>query len=88
MAAKRSVEVFSAGCSVCEEAVQLVKRLACSSCDVKVLDMKDIEVAKRAKQLGIRRVPAVVIDGTLAECCSVGGLDEQALKQTGIGKPL
>lgn len=37
---------------------------------VKILDMKDPNVAARAKQLGIHRVPAVVINGQLAECCS------------------
>jgi len=33
---KRKVEIFSAGCPVCEEAVSVVKRMACSSCEVTV----------------------------------------------------
>ena len=88
MAAKRRVEVFSAGCPACEEAIALVKRIACASCDVSVLDMNDIEVAKRAKALGVRVVPAVAIEGRLAECCSGFGIDEQVLKLAGLGKPL
>lgn len=87
MADKRQVEVFSAGCPACQDAVDIVRRIACPSCEVVVLDMNDIHVAKRAKQLGIRRVPAVVIDGQLAECCAGSGIDEQVLKMAGLGKP-
>jgi len=65
MSQKRLVEVFSTACLACEETVALVNRLARASCDVSVLDMHDAAVATRAKGLGIRSVPAVVIDGTL-----------------------
>jgi glutaredoxin len=88
MADKRKIEVFSAGCPACEEAIQLVQKLACPSCEVSVLDMNDIEVTKRAKSLGVRVVPAVVIEGKLADCCSGSGIDAQVLKHAGLGKPL
>ncbi len=88
MADKRKVEVFSAGCPACEEAIELVQKLACPSCEVSVFDMNDIEVAKRAKALGVRVVPAVAIDGKLADCCSGSGIDAQVLKLAGLGKPL
>ncbi len=84
---KRKVEIFSAGCANCEEAVSVVKRLACSSCEVIVLDMKNPDVAKRAKNLGIGSVPAVVIDGRLAECCGQE-INEETLKAAGLGQPL
>ena len=87
MNAKRTIELFSAGCPVCEETVKLVNRIACPSCDVTVLDMQDPEVARRAKSLGIRSVPAVVIDGTLAECCAGRGPVEQTLRDAGLGQP-
>lgn len=87
MADKRKVEVFSAGCGVCDEAVELVKKIACSSCDVIVHDMKDIEVVKRAKALGVHSVPAVAVDGKLASCCVDRGVDEDALRAAGIGQP-
>lgn len=86
--ATRKIEIFSAGCPVCEETVALVNRIACPSCGVTVLDMKDPKVASRAKSLGIRSVPAVVIDGKLAECCAGRGPDEATLKAAGIGQPL
>jgi glutaredoxin len=41
----------------------------------------------KLKELGIRSVPAVVIDGKLADCCSGGGVDEQALRAAGLGSP-
>jgi glutaredoxin 3 len=85
MAAKRKVEVFSAGCPACQEAVALVQRIACSSCEVSVLDMHAPEVASRARSLGIRSVPAIVIDGRLAGCCAGRGPDEAALRDAGLG---
>jgi glutaredoxin 3 len=88
MAAKRKIEVFSAGCPACEETVRLINRIACPSCEVSVLDMKKPEVANRAKGLGIRSVPAVVIDGKLAGCCAGRGSDEATLRAAGIGQPL
>jgi glutaredoxin 3 len=84
MNAKRKIEIFSAGCPACEETIQLVNRAACPSCDVTVLDMRDPPIASRAKSLGIRSVPAVVIDGRLADCCAGRGPDEQALRAAGL----
>ncbi len=88
MSNKRIVEVFSAGCPACEETIALVNRVACLSCEVIVLDMKDPAVASRAKSLGIRSVPAVVIDGKLADCCAGRGPDETTLRAGGLGQPI
>lgn len=86
MSNKRKVEVFSAGCPVCEDVVRLVKASACPSCEVTVLDTNDIQVAQRAKALGVSRVPAVVIDGKLADCCATGNVDVAALQAAGLGQ--
>ena len=88
MSAKRKIEIFSAGCAACEETVTLVNQLACPSCEVTVLDMKDPTVASQAKSLGIRSVPAVVIDGKLADCCVGRGPDPRTLQAAGLGQPL
>lgn len=87
MSNKRQVEVFSAGCPVCDDVVQLVKASAYPSCEVTVLDTNDIQVAQRAKALGISRVPAVVIDGKLANCCVTGKVDVTSLQAAGLGQP-
>jgi glutaredoxin 3 len=88
MTAKRKIEIFSAGCSVCKETIEMVKGNACQSCEVTVLDMNDSDVADRAKALGVSSVPAVVIDGKLAGCCTGRGPDEATLKAAGLGQPL
>ena len=86
--ALRKVEIFSAGCSVCNDTVELVKRISCPSCDLTVLNMNEQKVAQRARSLGIRSVPAVVVDGKLASCCTGRGPNEADLRAAGIGLPL
>ena len=83
MATKRKVEVFSAGCPACQDVVTLVQQVACPSCEVSVLDMNDPNISSRAKSLGVRSVPAVVIDGKLADCCTGRGPDEATLRAAG-----
>lgn len=86
--AKRKVEVFSAGCAVCEDTVKLVKSIACPSCEVTVLDTKDSAVANRARALGVRSLPAVAVNGKLAGCCTGRGPLEADLRAAGIGQGL
>ena len=88
MAKKRNIEVFSAGCDCCVETIEMIRKAACPSCDVTVLDMRSPEVAERAQHLGIRSVPAVVIDGKLADCCSSRGPDMETLRAAGLGLAL
>ena len=85
---KRKIEVFSAGCVCCEELISSIQKAACPSCDVTVLDMKEPNVAERAKALGVKSVPAVAIDGELAGCCSGSGPDMDELRAAGLGVPL
>jgi glutaredoxin len=86
MNAKRTIEIFSAGCPACEDTIGLVNRMACPSCEVTVHDMKQPDVASRAKRLGIRSVPAVVINGQLADRCAGQGPDEETLRTAGLGQ--
>lgn len=81
----RTIELFTAGCACCDDALQAVREASCNSCDVTVLDMKDPKVAARAKQLGIQRVPAVVVNGQLADCCAAGKINVEALRSLGLG---
>ena len=88
MSNTRKIEVFSAGCPLCDEAEKKVRELACPSCDVTVLNLNEPETMERAKQLGIQSVPAVAIDGKLTDCCDRRGIDAETLKNAGLGKPL
>ncbi|MGE0327862.1 MAG: thioredoxin family protein [Polyangiaceae bacterium] len=82
---KRMIEVFSAGCPACEETIELVNRIACPSCEIAILDMHIPQVSERAKALGVRTVPAVAVDGKLADCCSDTGPIEAGLRAAGVG---
>ena len=86
MTTQRQIEIFSAGCPACQSAIDLVNDVACGSCEVTVYDMSQPETATRAASLGIRSVPAVVVNGRLLDCCR-GGLDEQMLRDAGVGRP-
>ena len=88
MNTKRTIEIFSAGCPACEDTIQLVNRVACPSCEVTILDMHHQDVASRAKRLGIGSVPAVVINGTLADCCTGRSPDEDTLRAAGLGEAI
>jgi len=88
MTKKRQVEIFSAGCPACQETIDLIKKISCTSCEIKILDMNDSLVSQRAKDMGVHRVPAVVIDGKLADCYAVTAPDEKSFRAAGIGQPI
>lgn len=89
--AKRLIEVFTAGCPLCDGTVQMVKDLACSNCDVVVYDLNKgcatNECRTKATAYGIARVPAVVVDGRLVDCCAnQQPVTREALIAAGIGQ--
>jgi len=81
MSNEHNVEVFSAGCALCEEVIDVVRQEAGPSSQVTVQKMMDARVLRRAKEMDIRSVPAVVIDGKLASCCAGRGVDLPVLKE-------
>ena len=76
-----TIEIFSAGCSTCKEAIEMVKKVAGSEHNVQVNDMQHGDTAAHAKTLGVRSLPAVVINGKLAGCCAGRGPDEHVIRQ-------
>lgn len=84
---RHTIEVFSAGCPACEEGTKVVRGIAGSSHEVKIHDMQGDKAAQgRAKELGIHRVPAVVVDGRLAQCCDQNPVDATVLRSLIAGK--
>lgn len=75
---RKTIEVFSAGCSLCKETIETVNRLA-GSHQVVIYDMNTSEAVKKAKDYGVRCVPAVVIDAKMVSC-SAGVPDEHTLR--------
>ena len=88
---KRSVEVFTSGCFLCEETVNLVNELACPHCEVKIYNLakpcESKECIDKAKAYGVTSVPTVVVDGKIAECCRGGKPDREGLIKAGLGQP-
>jgi Hg(II)-responsive transcriptional regulator len=85
---KRKVEVFSAGCPVCADLVDLVKATACPSCEVTIYNLSQGQGTDEAKRYGITAVPAVVVEGKLLDCCKRAHITKHDLEAAGIGKPL
>lgn len=83
---KRKIEIFTAGCPICEEQVKKIKEAACNNCEVISLNINsDKDALIRAKAYNVRSLPAVAINGKLAECCTHGGIDINVLKSLGLG---
>jgi len=62
--------------------------MVCPSCDLQVLELRAGSAAQaKAKQYGVSRVPAVVVDGRLAACCLGGPVDAAMLRSLGVGVP-
>lgn len=87
-AESRTVEVFTAGCPLCDDVVETVRRIACDSCDVQVVSLQEESGARRAETVGVQSVPAVAVNGRLAACCQDRSVDEEQLRDAGIGQPL
>ena len=86
---KRLVEVFTAGCPLCDKAVKLVRELACEYCEVQIWDIREGYITDKRhdklSQYGIHRVPAVVVNDQLAECCrNQQPMSRESLIEAGI----
>ncbi len=85
----KKVEVFIAGCPLCDDAVKLVQSVACPNCEVKVYDLREgcatNECRDLASRYGVKTVPSVVVDGQLADCCRTNGVNEANLRALGVG---
>lgn len=87
---KRKIELFTAGCAVCDPVVDLVKSMACSSCEVVIYNLSQLcdtkECLEKVKAYGIKALPAIAVDGKLLNCCQNKGVSIEELKNAGIGK--
>lgn len=88
MAQKRRVEVFTAGCSVCQGLVDMVNELACPHCEVIVYNLNKNEGLAESNAYGVTALPAVAVNGQLLDCCKRGPITRESLELAGIGKAL
>ncbi len=89
--ATQRVEVFTAGCPLCEKAVGLVRSLTCPNCEVRVYDLREgcatNECREKAKRYGVTSVPAVAVNGFLLDCRRREPITADRLRSAGIGQP-
>jgi hypothetical protein len=89
---KRQIEVFTAGCLVCEPVVKTVKEMACDSCEVTVYNLveqcDDKVCVDKMKKYNITSLPAVAVNGKLLACCQNRGVSKEELAAAGIGKAI
>ena len=88
--AKRRVEVFTAGCPVCDDTVNLVKSLICPSCELQIFDLREgcatNECREKATRYGVTAVPAIAVNGVLVDCCRREPITAELLRAAGIGQ--
>ena len=87
---KRQVEIFTAGCPVCEPVVQMVKETACENCEITIHNLSTQCESKicvtKMEAYGIKRLPAIVVDGQLLGCCKNIEITKTDLINAGIGQ--
>lgn len=69
------IGVFSAGCPLCEEAIERIKGVVCESCEVAVQNLNDPITAKSVREYGVKKAPAVVVNGILLPCCKCADIE-------------
>lgn len=88
---KQLIEVFTAGCPICDETVNLVKSLICPSCTLQIYDLRQgcatNECREKATRYGVTAVPAIGVNGVLLDCCRREPISANILRAAGIGQP-
>jgi hypothetical protein len=66
MGGKRKIEVFTAGCSLCDDTLRLVKE-AVSTCGCEVIERRcpSQQMCDEGKEYGVRAMPTVAVDGAI-----------------------
>jgi len=86
---KREIEIFTAGCPVCEPVVHLVKDTAGEDCEITIHNLAEqcdrkICVTKM-EEYGVKRLPAIAVNGKLLSCCTNIEITKDDLVIAGIG---
>lgn len=79
---KRTIEVFTAGCPLCDDTLKLV-RDAVSDCGCEVIEQRceGDECCEPAKRYGIRSIPTVVVDGEIVFEGKINAIKAALLKR-------
>ncbi len=86
---KRQIEIFIAGCPVCDPVVQMVKETACDNCEITIHNLAEkcesMICVKKMKAYGVKRIPAIAVNGELIGCCKNVEITREDLINAGIG---
>ena len=72
------VEVYIAGCKLCEKTIEIIKELVCPECEIKIYNVVENPEYLEKTSIQIKAVPTIIIDGKHV----ITGLpDKEDLKQ-------
>lgn len=81
---KRQIEIFKAGCPVCEPIVQIVKDTAGITYDITFHNLSESCDGDICKKYNVKRIPAVALDGKLLDRCTNIEITKDDLTNAGI----
>jgi len=86
---KREVEIFTAGCPVCQPIVQLVKDTVGNDCNITIHNLSEQCESKicitKMEEYDVKRLPAIAVNGKLLSCCTNVEITKDSLINAGIG---
>lgn len=85
---KGKIEIFTAGCPICIPVVERVNAIAKYNYEVLTYDLvneMDSEIClTKVEAYGIKRLPAIVFNGKLLQCCQGQEISNVDLMAAGI----
>ncbi len=64
------IEIFTSGCHLCRETVEIVEKTKCSECHLTEYNLSEECESQvcidKAKKYGIKSTPTIVVDGRIA----------------------
>lgn len=87
---KTRVEIFTSNCPVCDSVVKMVNEVACEDCEITTYDLvkqcEDKTCMTKLEEYGIKKIPAIAVNGKLLDCCQNSAITEDHLIEAGIGQ--
>ena len=86
---RRQIDVFSAGCVTCNRAIEEIAQFAATEGhELRIHDMHQEQVARRAEELGVRSVPAIAVtaagqEAERGEFAPLRAKPRQRIRETG-----
>ncbi len=75
---------------MCEPVAPLVKETACGNCEIMTYDLvklyEDKICLQKLEEYGVKRIPAIAVNGKLLNCCQNNAITKEDLISAGIGQ--